>query len=572
VLNGKTAVVDSVNKSIGSGYGAIATGDAFVSSSLILGDKPPLRPTLSLELVKRALVKPSAQAIAEWEKSGGAAAAPIPNTKSLITETNIDGQTYTLAVSPILNAAGQPIAALIRGTSHETLKALLFSTSILVLSIGVVAIGIGFLLARSISKAIAQSIQSLEGAAQQYTAGNFTIKAEVDSGDEIGALATVFNQMIDTIRTRATEQAHVKAQVEMQGQLLEDEVGHLLDVVSDLEGGNLTIQAAVSDQATGLVADTLNRLIEQLVTTISSVFNTAQQVTQGAETLENLATSVAENAESQAQSVTQATDRIDNINQLATNASAEAIAADVAVQSAQNAVNQGQQEITKLTSSIILLQQGTAQIVQRLITLGEFVDLAKQFVQDQKRLSSLTQVVAMNASMIAARATEQREPDQFASVAREFEAIASQVNNLAAQTNQGLIVLQQRTGFIEIVVSGINQDVKDVSDSVNEFTIGVEQSSQAFNDIKNVTEQVAQLGRTVAESSQAIATAVKSSFASIQEISTLAAKSANQAGFTRQQSVEMGQLARRLLHDVHFFQLPPDKMSQNLPVLKSDQP
>jgi twitching motility protein PilJ len=508
------------------GFTAIATADDLAN--------PKLSPNFPTKLTKKAL------------------------TKTVVEEFKIEGQPFVIAGAPILNYEGRPIAAFISATRTEPSH-----ISVQIIGVGLISIIVGYILALGIISAIIKSIQEMERSAQDYARGNLLAQIKVLARDEIGTLSNLFNDLIGKIHSSETEKAGVKAQVQAQTLELEDEVGHLLDIVSDLESGNLTVQAQVTDQATGLVADTLNRLIEQLVNIMSTVLNTAQQVTQGADSLEQLATSVTQNAQLQSQSVAQATEGIENINQLATNASEEAIAANIAVESAQTAVSLGQEEITKLNNSIALLQLGTAQIVERLKTLGEFVDLAKQFVQDQKRLSSLTQVVAMNASMIAARAVEQKEPDQFASVAREFEAIASQVNNLANQTSQGLVVLQQRTGFIEIVVSGISQDIKDVTNYVTQFTTGVEQSNQAFNDIKEVTEQVASLGQTVFKSSQDIAIAVQSSVDSIQEISALAQRSASQSTLTLERSAQMGKLARRLLTDVRFFQLPADKIPQN---------
>jgi methyl-accepting chemotaxis protein PixJ len=256
--------------------------------------------------------------------------------------------------------------------------------------------------------------------------------------------------------------------------------------------------------------------------------------------------------------VTRASVGMASVNKLAQGAADQALTADQAVQSSQQAVLKGQREVTNLIASIDLLKKGTEQMVSRLKSLDEFVTLAKQFVQDQKRLVSLTQVLAMNASMVAARAVEQKDPDQFASVAREFEAIASQVNNLATQTSQGLMLLQQRTGFIEVVVSGIDQDVSDVDRLVNQFTEGVDQSSQAFVNIKRVTSQVAQVGQAVTDSSQEIAELIGVSANSIREIEQVAQQSAQQARITRERSAEMGELARRLLQDVQFFSLSED--------------
>ncbi len=478
--------------------------------------------------------------------------------ETAIAEAKIGERSFIFVAAPVFNLSGQPVATFLLVNKYE--PSLIFYQ---IFAVGLVFIIVGFVLAQRIMAVIIKSILATKTSVQRYLDGNLSTQIQLNSSDEVGEIAGLVNTMMTKMNRSEIERSRVSTQIQSQTIEIENEVGQLLDVVSDLESGDLRVQAQVTDLATGLVADTLNRLIEQLVTTVSTVLSTAQQVTQGADSLEQLATSVTQNTQLQSQSVAEATLGIENINNLATNAATEATKANVAVESAQVAVSLGQTEITKLNNSIILLQQGTLQIIERLKTLKEFVDLAKQFGQDQKRLSSLTQVVAMNASMIAARAVEQKEPDQFASVAREFEVIATQVNNLATQTSQGLVVLQQRTGFIEIVVSGISQDINDVTANVKEFTTGVEQSSRVFNEIKYATTQVASLGQTVFESSKEIALAVKNSVDSIQEIAALAQRSASQSNLTLERSAQIGKLARRLLSDVSFFQLPAHKIPQN---------
>jgi hypothetical protein len=225
-------------------------------------------------------------------------------------------------------------------------------------------------------------------------------------------------------------------------------------------------------------------------------------------------------------------------------------------QLAKLAVQEGEQGMLSLRDSINSLQQGTALIVQRIRSLNEFVNLAKQFVLDQKRLASLTQVLAMNASMVAARALEQREPDQFASVAREFAAIASQVNNLATQTNQGLVVLQQRTGFVEVVVSGIDKDVQDVSNLVAQFTNSVDQSRQSFDYLKQVSDQVAQVEQAVLVANGAIEQALSESLDAAQLLASATQSIIQQAQMTHNQSLELRQNLDQMSQTITQFRLP----------------
>jgi twitching motility protein PilJ len=339
-------------------------------------------------------------------------------------------------------------------------------------------------------------------------------------------------------------------------ELMEAEVGDLLDVVSSMEEGDLTIEAQVNDRATGLVADTLNRLREKLVEIISSVLGTAKQVAKGASDLEELTRTVVLNTAEQAQSVTQGQSLTEQVAAIASRSADQVNVANQSLQEVRDTVASGQTAINTLTESISVLQTGSAQIVQRMKTLGEFVGLAEQFVQDQGQIASLTQVLALNATLVAARAAEQKDPKQFTGVAREFESIAGQVNDLATQTNDGLTVLQQRTSQIQTVVTAIDIEVQNLSGLVSGFTTGVEDSQSAFNSIQTATEEVVQIGQTITKSSTEIAEAAGSTASYISEIAQLADRTANLTRSARQQAEAMGNQAQQLLQGIQFFRLP----------------
>ncbi len=389
------------------------------------------------------------------------------------------------------------------------------------------------------------------------------------SMDDLEQLQFAFRKLIDQINlherqireetaraVQTEERQKVAAELQQEAEASEQEVGILLEVVSSIEEGDLTVEAEVSDRATGLVADTLNRLRERLAETIASVLATAQQVATGAEELQVLARTVAANTVDQAQSVAQGTALTEQVAASAKSSAEQVKIANQALQEVQKTVESAQSAITKLTEGIAVLQKGSAQIVQRMKTLGEFVGLAEQFVQDQSQIASLTQVLAINATLVAARAAEQRDPKQFIGVAREFEAIAEQVNALATQTNQGLTLLRQRTGQIQAVVSAVDTEVQGLGGLVAGFTSGVEQSATAFQSVRQVTEQVVRVGQSVTGSSLEIATAADSTAKYMSEIATLAGQTANLTATARQKAETMGSIAQQLLAGIRFFRLP----------------
>jgi twitching motility protein PilJ len=360
------------------------------------------------------------------------------------------------------------------------------------------------------------------------------------------------NQELEAqIEQRATQEQQIREESE----LLQTDVGHILDVVSAIEYGDLTIEAEVNERATGLVSDTLNRLIESLHRIISVVSTTADQVTENADQVEQLALETADHAQQQTQSVNDVRSLMENVNTLTANSRAQATATEKALELAQSAVAAGQKEMNEMVEGISTLEEGTDQIVKRTQLLNEFVDLASQFSKDQKRVASLTRVLALNASMLSTRALKEKDPTQFASIAKEFEAISRQVNDLAAQTNQTLAQLQQRTDQIQTVTSGLNQDVKDINHLVQQFTHEVGQSRQAFANMQAVTEQVTQAGQHVKQANDDIFQAVQSTLIATQEISRETENTVLRARITQEQAAKMGELSRILTSMVEFFQL-----------------
>lgn len=347
----------------------------------------------------------------------------------------------------------------------------------------------------------------------------------------------------------------------LESEALQSEVGHILDTVSLVEGGDLTVQAQVSDRVTGLVADILNRLIERLAEVLNQVLDSAQQVSKNTTQQKELATTIAVNAEQQAQAITQILTVADRVEQAAQESAVRVQSSNAALRTAAQAIEQEQTAITTLTKRIDVLQDSTEQIVQQMKTLGEFVGLADQFVQDQSQVAFLIQTLSLNASLVAARASEQRDPRQFVVVAREFEAIAEQVRRLAQRTNEGLSTLEQRSSQIHTVFSVIDKNVQGLSELVKRFTEGVQQSYHVFSNVQAVTANTVQTGEDVAAFNQRIVESAQSTAQVVREIAETVANTADLTRVSQMQSNQINELATQLLTTVQFFQLPASSLS-----------
>jgi methyl-accepting chemotaxis protein PixJ len=360
----------------------------------------------------------------------------------------------------------------------------------------------------------------------------------------------------DELKKEARTREQQEVLVRMESEQLQVDIDELLDVVCAIEEGDLTVQAAVNERATGLVGDTLNRLVEALGQIMGQVSSTTGQVVSSSSRQKEIAAIVAQSSRKQSQYVDRVLSFTNRVRHSANSAVEQLAQTNHALLILQSAVEEGQGTVGALTQEIDVLQQGSDRIVQQMKALGEFVGLADQFVQDQGEIATQTQVLALNASLVAARAAEQRDPKQFAAVAREFELIADQVSQLAQQTNEGLANLEQRSGQIHRVVSSVDIEVQRLGGLVFSFTSGVKQTREVFQTVQTVTSKVVDAGDRVAQTSQTIVEAVDSTATTMDEITVLSYQIAEQSQTAQQISDQMSHLSQTLGQNVKVFRLP----------------
>jgi methyl-accepting chemotaxis protein PixJ len=367
----------------------------------------------------------------------------------------------------------------------------------------------------------------------------------------------------DSLQSVNLQLADESGQRQAQAQLtrqendqLQQDIGELLDIVCEIESGNLTVHAQINDRATGLVGDTLNRLIEELGRTLRQVSVAAQRVDSNSKTQKDMATTIAQNTSLQAKGVSEMLLLTRKVRQSAENTMQQSIVTRNRLMTLESSVTAGQHTISNLDLGIGTLQAGSDRIVQEMKTLGEFVGLADKFVQDQSEIVTETQILALNASLVAARAAEQRDPKQFAAVAREFELIASQIGQLAKQTNEGLTTLEQRSVQIHKVVSSVDLDVQTLGGLVNTFTAGVKQTRDVFSTVQIVTEDVVKSGEMVSTASERILHATDSTTIAIESVSTLSQEISHQSQDAQNLGDQLNTLSTDLLANIQIFKLP----------------
>ena len=151
------------------------------------------------------------------------------------------------------------------------------------------------------SKQVRRTTQDLQTQFDSVRQGNLSAQATVYSEDEFGQLAAGFNEMARVIFTTTHEATRKAQEQEEAKENLQRQVIRLLDDVEGAARGDLTVQAEVTADVLGAVADSFNLTIQNLREIVQQVSAAALQVTKGSSDNEMFARSLSADALRQAE-------------------------------------------------------------------------------------------------------------------------------------------------------------------------------------------------------------------------------------------------------------------------------
>ena len=127
-------------------------------------------------------------------------AKAIANSGEIVTDkSKIESETYILAAKAIENERQEAIAVIIYGSLSDS--TILWQSAIAQALLALLVMAVTIYLTRLLVKAIAEPIQDLQQVTQEFSEGNMKVRAQVQTNDEIGLLASTFNVLADSIET-----------------------------------------------------------------------------------------------------------------------------------------------------------------------------------------------------------------------------------------------------------------------------------------------------------------------------------------------------------------------------------
>ncbi|KYC40261.1 chemotaxis protein [Scytonema hofmannii PCC 7110] len=330
-------------------------------------------------------------------------------------------------------------------------------------------------------KQIRRTTKDLQIQFDAVSKGNLNVQATVYSEDELGQLAASFNEMARVIFTTTHEATRKAQEQEEAKENLQRQVIRLLDDVEGAARGDLTVQAEVTADVLGAVADAFNLTIQNLRDIVQQVKVAAREVTRGATNSETFARALSSDALRQAEelavtlnSVQVMTDSIHRVAEAAREA--EAVARD-----ASQIALKGGDAVENTVAGILEIRETVAETTRKVKRLAESSQEISKIVALISQIASRTNLLALNASIEAARAGE---------AGRGFAIVADEVRQLADRSAKSL-------KEIEEIVRQIQSETGSVMTAMEEGTQQVIKGTQLAEEAKRSLENIIQVAKRI---------------------------------------------------------------------------
>ncbi|MBN3877125.1 MULTISPECIES: methyl-accepting chemotaxis protein [unclassified Nostoc] len=366
-------------------------------------------------------------------------------------------------------------------------------------------------------KQIRRTTDDLQAQFEAVRQGNLNAQATVYSEDELGHLSTGFNEMARVIFTTTSEAQRKADEQEEAKENLQRQVIRLLDDVEGAARGDLTVQAEVTADVLGAVADAFNLTIQNLRDIVQQVKVAAKDVTKGATNSETFARALSSDALRQAEelavtlnSVQVMTDSIHRVAEAAREA--ETVARD-----ASTIAIKGGEAVENTVAGILEIRETVAETTRKVKRLAESSQEISKIVALISQIASRTNLLALNASIEAARAGE---------AGRGFAIVADEVRQLADKSAKSLKEIEQIVMQIQSETGSVMTAMEEGTQQVIKGTKLAEEAKRSLENIIQVANRIDILVRSITsdtveqtETSRAVAHVMQSVELTAQETS-----------------------------------------------------
>jgi twitching motility protein PilJ len=321
----------------------------------------------------------------------------------------------------------------------------------------------------------------------------------------------------------------------------------LLDELSSLADGDLTVQATVTEDITGAIADSINYAVDALRGLVTTINASAIQLDSATRQTQALSAHLAKASGAQSKQIASATENAasmaGSVEEVSGNAER---AADVARHSVEVA-HKGGDAVRRTIDGMNTIRETIQETSKRIKRLGESSQEIGNIVELINDIAEQTNILALNASIQSSMAGE---------AGRGFAVVADEVQRLAERAANA-------TKQIEVLVRTIQTDTNEAVVSMERSTTDVvggallaENAGAALEEIEQVSNQIASLVQNISGSARQQTGAAQNIARNMQVLKEISAQTAESTTATSIAIAKLAELSAGLRKSATGFRLP----------------
>jgi methyl-accepting chemotaxis protein len=401
---------------------------------------------------------------------------------------------------------------------------IIVSTVISLFCVVLVVLATGYI----VNLTITQPLRQLASLTRRISRGDTSARARMAGRDEISTVASSMNNMLDNI-------VRLIQETQAQRDALQTQVEKLVSEGSGVGEGDLRIQAEVTSDALGVLADSFNYMVEELGALIVRVKSVAQDVEDSTVAILDHMGQLVETGDVQLTQIAESTVEVEHMANSSRQVADRSQTLYSVAQDARRNAQGGREAVQQAVEGMGRIHQNVQTTASKVQTLGENSREINNIVEVISSIAHQTNRLALDAAIQAAMAGEngkgfgavaadirrlaERSKDQASSIARivrsvreDIGAAAVSMQDTERETFAGTQLTQEAGVALESIFSAVEYQAREI-ENINQAAVQQLQASsnvvQIMRNISNLTHQSNISTRSASQNTERLARLVE---------------------------------------------------------------